>query len=756
MPQIACPLRAELTDFSVGRLPEDRSNEIAEHLAVCNACQETLEHCSDPTDPLLAGLRARLVPAPYQDEAGCQEVVALVAAIGREPSRNALQLTAAPPSSLPEHHQVGQYRLLAKLGQGGMGTVYKALHTRLDKVVALKLLPTERTQDPLAVGRFAREMKAVGRLEHPHIVRAMDANDDDGTHYLVMEHVEGVDLGHLVRQAGPLRVADACELVRQAALGLQYAHEQGQVHRDIKPSNLMLTPDGRVKILDFGLALLRGDESLGRELTGTGQVMGTVDYIAPEQVGDAHHVDIRADIYSLGCTLFKLLTGQAPFADRPHPGPLQVLMAHAQKPFPSVCERRPDVPEAVAKALQRMTAKDPGDRFATPAEVVAALEPLAAGCDLRRLAALSAGSVAEGLSTAPSLAGTESHVSSAMTGTTPSRPKPVPASTIPPPAAGRGTGRRGQWIALAAAAAALPILLAGWIVIRVLDDKGNVISESKVPAGAKIEIEQDGQVVADFPEPQPPKLPRTAPDDPPAELPISPRPATVTIEPETLEIQPGEPLSGMALVAHPVTLPGARAWTFETLQHRGPVTAIAYSPDGTRFVTGGEDGTLRLCDADDGKTLRILHGHTGAITTVAWSPDPRYLASGDTDGLICLWDMDNVRRLRVLRDHTFRVSSIAWSPDATQLVSGAGDKTFRLWDTSTGRQRLVLPVEVGHDWQARPVAWSGDGQLVAAADGNQVHLRSADLRKIIHTVAHDDPVTCVVFSAQQPHVGHWR
>ena len=240
----ACPARQDLTDYALGKLPDDRSDTIAAHLATCLACQETLRAYDDATDPLIASLRTPLVEDPYMQESGCREAIALVEAIGREPSIAARRDSAGVAASPEDLGDVGQYRLLAKLGEGGMGTVYKALHTRLDKIVALKRLPRDRTQDSRAVARFAREMKAVGRLEHPNIVRAMDANEQDGTHYLVMEYVEGCDLGDLVRRHGPLAIADACELIRQAAVGLQYAHENGLVHRDIKPSNLMLSVAG--------------------------------------------------------------------------------------------------------------------------------------------------------------------------------------------------------------------------------------------------------------------------------------------------------------------------------------------------------------------------------------------------------------------------------------------------------------------------------------------------------------------------------
>src|SRR5262249_38269469 len=198
-----------------------------------------------------------------------------------------------------------------------------------------KILPPERTRDPLAVARFVREMAAVGRLEHPNVVRATDAGEEDGTHFLAMELVEGIDLGHLVRFLGPLPVPDACELIRQAALGLQYVHERQIVHRDVKPSNLMLASTGEVKILDLGLALLQGDFA-DEELTGSGQLLGTAAYMAPEQWHDTHAVDVRADVYGLGCALYKLLAGKAPFSGSDSHSLAHVMQAHASQPVPPI------------------------------------------------------------------------------------------------------------------------------------------------------------------------------------------------------------------------------------------------------------------------------------------------------------------------------------------------------------------------------------------------------------------------------------
>jgi hypothetical protein len=282
---------------------------------------------------------------------------------------------------------LGQYLLLDKLGQGGMGAVHKALHLRLKRLVAVKVLPADRMHDAQAVARFAREMEVIGKLDHPNVIRATDAGEVDGLHFLVMEYAQGTDVAKLARKRGPLPVADACEIARQAALGLQGIHEHGLVHRDIKPSNLLLTPTGQVKILDLGLARLYGEPAPGDELTYAGQVMGTADYMAPEQGRDSHEVDIRADIYSLGCTLYKLLAGRAPFSGPEYDSFSKKVMGHAEGTVPALSGWRSDVPPTLGPALDRMLAKDPADRFGTPGEVALALEPFTAGAALAQAAA---------------------------------------------------------------------------------------------------------------------------------------------------------------------------------------------------------------------------------------------------------------------------------------------------------------------------------------------------------------------------------
>jgi serine/threonine protein kinase len=274
---------------------------------------------------------------------------------------------------------LGSYVLLERIGEGGMGAVFKARNWKLGQVVALKLMHKDRVANAEAVKRFQREVRAAAQLDHPNIVHALDADEVNGTHLLVMEFVAGADLSHIVKTQGPLPVAQACECIRQAALGLQHALERGLVHRDIKPSNLFVTQDGtRVKILDFGLA--RQGETEGERssttLTREGTVMGSVDYIAPEQALDSHQVDCRADLYSLGCTFYYLLTGQVPF---PGGEALAKLLKHRTEEPKPLRQLRPEVPEAVSGVVRKLMAKEPAQRYQTPTELVVTLQAVMRG-----------------------------------------------------------------------------------------------------------------------------------------------------------------------------------------------------------------------------------------------------------------------------------------------------------------------------------------------------------------------------------------
>lgn len=270
---------------------------------------------------------------------------------------------------------LGKYKLLSLLGQGGMGAVFKAEQIPLGRIVALKVMAEGLLKDQAAVARFHREIQAAAALEHPNVVTAFDADHVDQTTFLVMEYLKGESLNEVLERYGRLPPATACEYIRQAALGLQHAHERGMAHRDIKPSNLLLTQteDGAplVKILDMGLARFTSGDCDSGELTKTGQVMGTPDYIAPEQAMRTKDADIRSDIYSLGCTLFRMLTGVVPFSGD---NVMEKLMARAMNEAPLVRKLCPDLSAELESVVARMLAREPSLRYQTPLEVARALE----------------------------------------------------------------------------------------------------------------------------------------------------------------------------------------------------------------------------------------------------------------------------------------------------------------------------------------------------------------------------------------------
>lgn len=269
--------------------------------------------------------------------------------------------------------QIGKYRLLSHLGSGAMGDVYLAEHVQMQRRVAVKVLPPALVESPTHLQRFYQESRATAALDHPNIVKAYDIDHDGPTslHYIVMEYVEGVDLAKLVQLSGHVKSTDAAEYIRQAALGLAHAHARGLVHRDIKPNNLLVDQEGRVKILDMGIARILGQtDSQSLTLVGGDGVMGTVDYLAPEQLINSHTVDGRADIYSLGCTLFFLLCGKAPFAH----GPITArMMAHHIQPPPDPRDIRGEIPPELSEICLKMLAKQPELRYQTGEELAEVL-----------------------------------------------------------------------------------------------------------------------------------------------------------------------------------------------------------------------------------------------------------------------------------------------------------------------------------------------------------------------------------------------
>ena len=270
---------------------------------------------------------------------------------------------------------IGKYKVLEKLGAGGMGQVFLCEHKLMRRRVAVKVLPTAKAEDSSSLERFYREAKAAAAVDHPNLVRAYDIDQDDNLHFLVMEYVDGTNFHDLIKKFGPLDVTRACHYIYGSAVGLQHAHEMGLVHRDIKPGNILIDRTGVVKILDMGLARFFHDEEDVLTKKYDENVLGTADYLAPEQALDSHAVDIRADIYSLGATFYYLLTATPLF---PEGSVAQKLIWHqTREPLP-VKQLRPEVPDGVVAVVNKMMAKDPADRYQVPSELMAALAPFVA------------------------------------------------------------------------------------------------------------------------------------------------------------------------------------------------------------------------------------------------------------------------------------------------------------------------------------------------------------------------------------------
>jgi CHAT domain-containing protein/tetratricopeptide (TPR) repeat protein/tRNA A-37 threonylcarbamoyl transferase component Bud32 len=375
-----CPTPKILERLLSEQLDEHERDFVEAHVETCNDCQSRLYTMFPSTNQQMASATAGPGGSDFEpDEEFMIRLGEMLPPTGQSEGGSAGLSPVGGGASWREGDRLGPYEILAKLGNGSMGVVYKARHRELGKVVALKMLKREQA-DEVAIARFKNEIRAVGRLEHPNIVVAHDAGEFQGIHYLVMQYVDGMDLARLVDRCGRLSIQDACEVIRQAAIGLHHAYERELVHRDIKPSNLILAADGQVRLLDLGLARSFG-ETPTDTLTAAGMLLGTADYLAPEQWDHPHAADVRADIYSLGCTLYHLLAGKAPFDDPTYRSVLSKMRAHVKVP-PPIKQQCPMIPARLSETLSRMLAKNPMDRFATPAEAASALEAFTTGCDL--------------------------------------------------------------------------------------------------------------------------------------------------------------------------------------------------------------------------------------------------------------------------------------------------------------------------------------------------------------------------------------
>ncbi len=365
--------------FGSGQLDDQTADSLVAHLEACPPCRARAASLTGDSflDRLRAVQQRRGTVAPASGAAATVDFVL--------PAKPDAAQPAPPVAVPPELREFKQYEVIRELGRGGMGVVYLAKNTLMGRFEVLKLVNTQLLDNTDAAARFLREICSAASLNHPNIVTAYAALQSGESLVLAMEYVEGEDLAKVVHEHGPLPLVNACYYAQQAAMGLQHAFEKGMVHRDIKPQNLILARGGKkhiVKILDFGLAKATHEKDgpsqdlpgANRKLTRVGAIMGTPDYIAPEQILDAASADIRADLYSLGCTLYVLLTGKPPFRDKSLDG---LLLAHQSQQAAPVNEVRPEAPAELAAVVARLLAKDPAQRYQKPVEVAQALAPFA-------------------------------------------------------------------------------------------------------------------------------------------------------------------------------------------------------------------------------------------------------------------------------------------------------------------------------------------------------------------------------------------
>ena len=470
-----CPTQKELRSLSLGQLPEEQSDELILHLRECESCQTEMETLDESGDTFVQQLKSvsSETPNEFLSEDDCRVASArALAALANAETDGTL-------GRIPK--MIGEYEIIRPIGRGGMGQVYLGRHTKLGRQVAVKVIANHRRWDERTQNRFASEMKNIGGLNHPNIVAAHDAREVDGLAVLVTEFVDGMDVSEIVKRNGQLSVADACKITEAVCKALEYIDEQGLVHRDIKPSNIMIDKLGTVKLLDLGLARLQSVQPDGvGEFTATGQAVGTADYVSPEQINQDPNLDTRTDIYGLGCTLYKLLSGSAPFVGPEYPTAFAKMNAHVDQVPASIGHHRNDLPKGMVKLVDQMLLKKPDQRPQSAKEVAERIEKihgkLSSKGDLKTL-------VQESL-VKPAVADQSSH--KASTNKVPS--KTALKETSP------GFFNRNPWAAAIAAGAAA-LVLGIWFGITITVKKPDgTISKIVVPDGSSVVIDAAGNV----------------------------------------------------------------------------------------------------------------------------------------------------------------------------------------------------------------------------------------------------------------------
>jgi serine/threonine protein kinase len=671
------PSPQQLAAFGLGRLDATLAESISSHITLCTACRAVVEQLPD------------------------DDLAALVRGVGGSVD---MRTRLFDKSQLSNWEQVAKvfadhprYRIEELIGEGGMGIVCKARHRIMERTVALKIMHPHVLKEPEAEERFRREVKTSAALHHPNIVTAFDADRAGDCTFLVMEYVPGASLAQHVREQGPMPVPLACDCIRQASLGLQYASEQGMTHRDIKPANLMRTPQGQVKILDFGLARLREDAGA---LTSSNVVMGTPDYLAPEQADDPRAADVRSDLYSLGCVLYFLLTAKPPFPDC---GVMQKLRAHAERMPTPVTQFRSDVPQELMSVLNRVIAKEPAKRFQSPAELISALKGVSqppAKAPSRKLPrvlliALLAPVVVSALAIVVFLIGLTFHSSSIGKGE-----KRTENSQVVNSADGK-TDKGTESTRLENSTNNPP-------AVRIEEAKRIPAHAGRITA---IAMNPDGNVLA------------TVGND--GFLRLWDLPG-LTKRP-VVEAQASFFGAAFSAKRDMVAAAGYNqeviCWNYQdgSRQHAlgpwgGAIRTIAFSPNGQLVYAGGDERRVRCFDLSN-KTDFVLVEFNDIIRCLAVTPNGQYLAVGVGDGnsggayLVDTRSKDSKPLEGAMGEHP----ALALDWNGTHLAGGGMAKQLKIWNVPSGKLATALPGP--HEAPVMGVAYSSDGRRLVSVDG---------------------------------------
>lgn len=612
------------------------------------------------------------------------------------------------------------FEILGELNRGGMGVIYKARQQGLDRIVALKVIAPGRLGNPEARRRFVQEVKAAARVNHPNIVAVYHTELDGPFPFLAMEYVAGIDLSRLVKRTGPLSPSDACHYIQQAAQGLQHAFEMGLVHRDIKPANLMVTPSPldpdrllghgklpRLKILDMGLARVVGDgETEGGDLTRDGIFLGTPDFVAPEQAEDSRRADIRADIYSLGASLYYLLTGEIPF---PGASVVQKLRKQLTEPPPSPAARRAEVGPALDALVRRMMARSPIERPQTPAELYESLDWV-----LRGVPATFA-------THTPAVVQSPHSITPQFGTAIPTLVSPGQSATHTPLGMGCVKAHDGGIHGLAVSGDGKTVLTGGldgtikvWNTLKLKEvrafegDIGAVEQLTLAPNGkwaatcsTRLTLQEMRVQIWDVSSGTEHGRLRGAADNY----------KCVAISPDGKRVAAGNADRSVWVWSFDADKPK----TIQLKGHTGAVTGVSFARTADSVLTASQDGTVRQWDlttrkekgslnagagpindlaftgkrlAVAGKTLAVRQkdgsfmrfvGHDGPVICLAFSPNGHLLASGGADATVRIWLADDGTELTCLTGHEKAVCSLAFGLDGGVIYSGSEDGTLRRW-----------------------------------------------------------------------------